>query len=93
MDMTKYGLYNKYTVINKETGEETTDRLFILKPDKDPAARAALKAYAAATDNEKLAKDLIHWADYEFLPCACREAMCGHLFGGYERKRQEANPL
>ena len=52
------GLYNKYTVINNETGREVEDWCFVLKPSKDPAAKVALKAYANATENESLRNDL-----------------------------------
>lgn len=41
-------------------GEEVTN-CFVLRPEKDPAARAALKAYAKATDNKVLARDLTDW--------------------------------
>lgn len=54
------GLYGKYTVINNDTGEEVTD-CFVLRPKKDMAARAALKAYARATEDIPLAEDILHW--------------------------------
>lgn len=54
------GLYGKYTVL--KDGEEQ-DGCFILKPWSDPAAREALRAYMAATDNEQLASDLRDWLD------------------------------
>lgn len=38
---------------------------FILRPAKDPAAVAALRAYAAATDNAELAVDIINWVGAE----------------------------
>ena len=41
-------------------GSLVTD-CFILRPSKDPAAVAALRAYAAATDNAELAADIIDW--------------------------------
>lgn len=55
------GLYNKYQIINRETGQEADGQYFVLKPAKDPAARAALMAYAEATDNEQLAVDVTAW--------------------------------
>ncbi|MCP1134365.1 hypothetical protein NKT34_13755 [Paenibacillus polysaccharolyticus] len=55
------GLYNKYTVINRETGKEAEGDYFILKPGKDKAARMALLEYAASTDNTLLAVDLYVW--------------------------------
>ena len=54
------GLYTKY-IITKADGTPVNDRCFILKPDKDPAAVAALHAYAAATDDEQLRNDLYAW--------------------------------
>lgn len=65
------GLYNKYKIINQETGQEATSECFVLKPAKDPAARAALSAYAKATDNQQLAADIIFWVSClpEFPDC------------------------
>lgn len=54
------GLYGKYIVVNIKSGEEITD-CFVLRPGRDPAARAALLAYAEATENAQLADDLQHW--------------------------------
>lgn len=54
------GLYGKYTVYKNKDGSLVTD-CFILRPAKDPAAVAALRAYAAATDNAELAADIINW--------------------------------
>lgn len=55
------GLYNKYQIINRETGQEADGDYFVLKPAKDSAARAALMAYADATDNEQLAMEITFW--------------------------------
>lgn len=55
------GLYNKYQIINRETGQETVGAYFVLKPATDQAARAALKTYALVTDNKQLASDIIAW--------------------------------
>lgn len=55
------GLYNKYQIINRETGQEAEGDYFVLKPAKDPAARSALMAYAEATDNEQLSMGITHW--------------------------------
>lgn len=65
------GLYNKYQIINRETGEESEGDYFVLKPATDPAARAALMAYAEATDNEQLAIDITIWLSSlpELLEC------------------------
>ena len=58
------GLYGKYTVYKNKDGSLVTD-CFILRPAKDPAAVAALRAYAAATDNAELAADIINWVGFE----------------------------
>ena len=58
------GLYGKYTVYKNEDVSLVTD-CFILRPAKDPAAVAALRAYAAATDNAELAADIINWVGAE----------------------------
>ncbi len=53
------GLYAKYTIL--KDGELIEDRAFVLLPDKDPAARAALLTYAAHTENRQLRADLMAW--------------------------------
>ena len=58
------GLYGKYTVYKNKDGSLVTD-CFILRPAKDPAAVAALRAYAATTDNAELASDIINWVGAE----------------------------
>ena len=61
------GLYGKYLVYPREAqGSDLTDwspieDVFVLRPANDPAARAALAAYADATDNAPLASDLWRW--------------------------------
>lgn len=59
--MNNQGLYNKYQIINRETGEEAQGEYFVLKPANDPAARAALRAYARVTDNDQLSEDITAW--------------------------------
>lgn len=54
------GLKAKYLVFKADTGAKV-DNCFILRPDKDPVAVAALRAYASATDNEILAEDIYNW--------------------------------
>lgn len=54
------GLKGKFLVFKSDTGEMIKN-CFVLRPDKDPAAVAALRAYAAATDNDTLATDIIEW--------------------------------
>ena len=58
------GLYGKYTVYKNKDGSLVTD-CFILRPAKDPAAVAALRAYAATTDNAELSADIIIWVGAE----------------------------
>lgn len=52
------GLHQKYEV-NKD-GEPVED-CFVLEPESDEAALAALKEYALETDNHFLAADLADW--------------------------------
>lgn len=54
------GLKAKYLVFKANTGERV-DNCFVLRPDKDPAAIAALRAYAATTDNKILTEDIYNW--------------------------------
>lgn len=56
------GLYVKYIVRKIDTGE-IVDGCFVLRPDRDPAARAALVAYAKTTENKKLADDIFAWLE------------------------------
>ena len=60
----RVGLYGKYTVYKNKDGSLVSD-CFILRPAKDPAAVAALRAYAAVTDNTELAADIINWVGTE----------------------------
>lgn len=54
------GLYSKYDVVKDG---ETVEDCFVLRPDRDPAARVALRAYANTTDDLRLASDLREWLD------------------------------
>ena len=58
------GLYGKYTVYKNKDGSLVTD-CFILRPAKDLAAVAALRAYAATTDNAELSADILNWVGAE----------------------------
>ena len=58
------GLRCKYIVRKADTGEGV-DGCFVLRPDRDRAAVAALRAYAAATDNDVLATDILNWVGHE----------------------------
>ena len=59
MDADK-GLKRKFLVFKSDTGE-MVENCFILRPDKDPAAVEALRAYAGATDNATLSADILNW--------------------------------
>lgn len=63
--VTEEGLYAKYEV--RKDGEPV-EECFVLEPEDDRAARAALKAYAAATDNDELAEGLREQFDLERTP-------------------------
>lgn len=54
------GLKRKYVVLKSDTGD-VVENCFVLRPDKDKAAIAALLAYADATDSQVLAKDIRAW--------------------------------
>ena len=54
------GLKAKYLVFKADTGERV-ENCFVLRPDKDHASVEALRAYASATYNETLAKDIYNW--------------------------------
>ena len=54
------GLYNKYEVTRKETGE-VCNGCFILRPVTDSAARIALATYAEATHNPRLGAQIRVW--------------------------------
>ncbi len=53
-------LQAKYLVHKVDTGEPV-DGCFVLRPDRDPAALAALEAYAQATPSVFLRFDLTNW--------------------------------
>lgn len=63
------GLYGKYLVrrVSDPAGKHDLCRYFVLDPQHDPHATAALRAYAAsaAQDFPMLAADLTAWADAE----------------------------
>jgi hypothetical protein len=56
------GGFDKYKVIRTDSGEPV-DGFFLLRPVTDTAARIAIAAYAEATHNPRLAKDLRTWLD------------------------------
>lgn len=52
------GLRQKYRVYKAKDNTPVED-CFVLRPEKDPAARIALEAYAKATDNKALSEDIL----------------------------------
>lgn len=58
------GLYGKY-IVRKRSDNSIVTNCFVLRPDRDDAAIAAMLAYANATDDELLAQELREWAEYE----------------------------
>lgn len=54
------GLCVKYIVFKVMDGC-VVDNCFVLRPDKDPAAVEALRAYAVATENKELSADILAW--------------------------------
>lgn len=56
------GLKVKYRVY-KALDNSPVENYFVLRPDIDAAARAALRAYAFATPNRELAADIRAWLD------------------------------
>jgi len=55
------GLYRKYYVRRSSDGSPVHGFCFVLKPGDDPAARAALRAYAMNTPNLELQTDILNW--------------------------------
>lgn len=59
--MDEKGLYPKYEIRKRATGEIVDGECFVLRVDRDPAALVAMAAYAVVTDNKTLAHDIKHW--------------------------------
>ena len=53
----------KFRVEHHERGEIPEDEAFVLVPGRDPAAVAAIRAYARATPDPSIAARLNAWAD------------------------------
>jgi len=73
------GLTLKYNVTKIEDGS-IVGNCFVLRPDMDHAARAALKAYADATPNNALRRDIRGWID----EIESEIMYCGKQDGGAE---------
>lgn len=54
------GLKLKYNVFKVSDGSPVYD-CFVLRPDRDKAALAALQRYAEVTENKELARDILKW--------------------------------
>jgi len=64
MDETR-GFYLKYQVRHADGSELSPGMVFVLRPDRDPAAWDALRMYALSTLNRHLGEDLRRWlTDY-----------------------------
>lgn len=76
------GLYSKYKV-EKTDGSPIDDEAeyFVLRVDKDPHARAAIRAYARSIkkDNPELAESLCRRLWSHAPSCSCNSrSVCGH---------------
>jgi hypothetical protein len=60
--MSEKGLHVKYDEKKAGTDEVVSD-CFVLRPDRDPAAVAALVMYASVTENTNLSKDIFKWLE------------------------------
>ena len=58
------GLYSRYEVRKRSDGTPVNN-CFVLRPDRDDAAIAAMLAYADATSDSQLAKELREWVEFE----------------------------
>ena len=58
--MTDEGLYDKFEVYRRDSGNPV-DECFVLVPEDDAAARDALREYARSTDDDQLAAELRGW--------------------------------
>lgn len=61
------GLKEKFLVFKADSGERV-ENCFVLRPDKDPVAVRALRAYAGITPNRELAKDIYKWVGVDNEP-------------------------
>lgn len=60
---TNEGLIDKFDVFRHGSGEQVFDSLFVLLPEKDPAARHALVEYTNRTQNQILSNDIKKWLE------------------------------
>jgi hypothetical protein len=75
------GLKRKYIVLKSDSGEPV-ENCFVLRPDKDNAAKIALEAYAKTTGNKTLADDITRWIGDSgkalVLPCKVGDTVYVH---------------
>jgi hypothetical protein len=57
------GIYHKYHVTKADDGSPVIGFCFVLRPDRDAAARRALREYARATPNSILGQDIDEYLD------------------------------
>ncbi len=55
-------LYSKY-IVTYSDGRPVEGDCFVLRPDRDSAARVAIKVYALYCGNPQLSNELINWID------------------------------
>ena len=58
-----YPKYNVYKIVGEAFEDEKIYGCFVLRPQKDYAARKALLAYAKNTENETLKEDIEKWLE------------------------------
>lgn len=71
------GLYCKYHITHADGTPLSPGFLFVLRPDRDPAAWDALRAYALSTRNVDLGGDLMQWLDENPRPGTLLCQVCG----------------
>ena len=76
----KRGVFMKYRITKADGGRVDPEACyFVLRLDKDPAARKAMVEYAEHCGNQTLYADIYACIDeLERPPCNCREAACPH---------------
>lgn len=77
MDDDKKGLFCKYHITHEDGTALSPGLLFVLRPDRDPAAWDALRAYAISTHNVRLSGDLWKWLEENPRPGTALCETCG----------------
>lgn len=73
------GLFPKY-IVRKAATNEIVENCFVLRPDRDPAAMIALRAYAKACNNLELARDIFEWVGQEDITIPTAEHLARAYF-------------